>query len=208
MSRVTIFVDYQNSYHCAREAFGTPWNDPPTVGHIHPRKLGELLVSLGLAVDTERRLQEVRLYKGQPVQPGHPKAISASQRQLDFWRQLPSVVPRTRPLRYRRVPDNSGGERFQGEEKGVDVLLALDLALGARDGLFDVAVVVSTDTDLIPSLEIAISAGVRVETATWTGPNGENRPLHLPDYRIWNHRLGPEEFEKVRDDTNYLQRNR
>ncbi len=87
-------------------------------------------------------------------------------------------------------------------------MLALDLAIGARDGLFDVAVLLSTDTDLLPALEIAISAGVRVETATWDGPNGGNRPLRLPNRQIWNHNLGPTEFEAVRDDTNYLSRAR
>ena len=31
-----MFVDYQNVYHSAREAFGDPRSDPPTLGHVQP----------------------------------------------------------------------------------------------------------------------------------------------------------------------------
>lgn len=38
-------------------------------------------------------------------------------------------------------------------EKGVDVKLAVDLVIGAADDLYDTAVVVSSDTDLIPAIK-------------------------------------------------------
>jgi uncharacterized LabA/DUF88 family protein len=38
-------------------------------------------------------------------------------------------------------------------EKGVDVKLALDIAIGAFDDLYDIAIIVSSDTDLIPSIQ-------------------------------------------------------
>ncbi|MBI4086032.1 MAG: NYN domain-containing protein [Candidatus Liptonbacteria bacterium] len=38
-------------------------------------------------------------------------------------------------------------------EKGVDVKIATDLLIGAVDNLYDTAVIVSSDTDLIPALE-------------------------------------------------------
>lgn len=38
-------------------------------------------------------------------------------------------------------------------EKGVDVKLATDLVIGAVDDLYDTAIVVSSDTDLIPALK-------------------------------------------------------
>ena len=40
-------------------------------------------------------------------------------------------------------------------EKGVDVKLALDLAIGAADDLYDTAIIVSSDTDLIPAIKYA-----------------------------------------------------
>ena len=42
-------------------------------------------------------------------------------------------------------------------EKGVDVKLAIDLVIGAVDNLYDVAVVISSDTDLIPAVKYVLS---------------------------------------------------
>ena len=70
-----------------------------------------------------------------------------------------------------------GAYRFGGEEKGIDVLIALDLALGARDDRYDVAVLVSADTDLVPAIEVALDAGRRVETATALNHPAADSPL-------------------------------
>jgi uncharacterized LabA/DUF88 family protein len=43
-------------------------------------------------------------------------------------------------------------------EKGVDVKLSVDLVIGAVDNLYDTAVVVSSDTDLIPAIKYVRSA--------------------------------------------------
>ena len=52
-----------------------------------------------------------------------------------------------RPLRY-------SPKRPHGEEKGVDVELAIDIVSLALDDLFDVCVLASADTDLVPSLQL------------------------------------------------------
>lgn len=41
-------------------------------------------------------------------------------------------------------------------EKGVDVKLAIDLVIGAVDNLYDTAIVISSDTDLIPAVKYVI----------------------------------------------------
>ncbi len=38
-------------------------------------------------------------------------------------------------------------------EKGVDVRIALDLAQGAFENIYDTAILLSSDTDLIPALQ-------------------------------------------------------
>lgn len=48
-------------------------------------------------------------------------------------------------------------------EKGVDVLMAVDLVCGAYENLYDTAILVSSDTDLIPALDKVRSKGKRVE---------------------------------------------
>lgn len=42
-------------------------------------------------------------------------------------------------------------------EKGVDVKLAVDLVVGAVDDRYDTAIVVSSDTDLIPAIKYIAS---------------------------------------------------
>ncbi|OGF73696.1 hypothetical protein A3J56_01915 [Candidatus Giovannonibacteria bacterium RIFCSPHIGHO2_02_FULL_46_20] len=43
-------------------------------------------------------------------------------------------------------------------EKGVDVKLSVDLVIGASDDLYDTAIVISSDTDLIPAIKYARNA--------------------------------------------------
>jgi len=43
-------------------------------------------------------------------------------------------------------------------EKGVDVKLSVDLVVGAVDDLYDTAIVISSDTDLIPAIKYVIKA--------------------------------------------------
>jgi len=38
-------------------------------------------------------------------------------------------------------------------EKGVDVKLAIDLVIGASDNLYDIAIVITSDTDIIPAIK-------------------------------------------------------
>ena len=43
-------------------------------------------------------------------------------------------------------------------EKGVDVKIAVDLVIGANDNLYDTAIVISSDTDLIPAIKYVSNA--------------------------------------------------
>lgn len=83
-------------------------------------------------------------------------------------------------------------------------MLALDLAIGARDNRFDVAVVVSAGSDLAPAVEVALDAGKRVETAMWWSEADPHRRPSVPGRTVWNHMLNERRFAHVRDDTDYL----
>jgi uncharacterized LabA/DUF88 family protein len=48
-------------------------------------------------------------------------------------------------------------------EKGVDVKIAVDLLVGAYDNLYDAAIVLSSDTDLIPAIKKIKHLGKEVE---------------------------------------------
>ena len=42
---------------------------------------------------------------------------------------------------------------WANEEKGIDVKLAVDLVIGAVDNIYDTAIVISSDTDLVPAIK-------------------------------------------------------
>ena len=143
------------------------WPAAPTLpriaGHVDPLKLGTLLCDLGRQGDPNRDLTGVRVYRGQPIAGrSREKARRFFDKQVSSWRQIPGVEVFTRPLRYHRAKNPDGTEYWAAREKGVDVLMALDISIGARSDLFDVAIIASADTDLIPALEDALRVSKRI----------------------------------------------
>jgi uncharacterized LabA/DUF88 family protein len=116
-----------------------------------------LLKQLGEEVDPERELTQVRVYRGEPTAKSHAKLQGSFQRQVEGWRsKAPRLTVTTRPLRYNPIAWDKHGVAYQwdmGEEKGIDVLIALDMALGAERDEFDVAILASGDTDLEPAID-------------------------------------------------------
>lgn len=205
MTRVAVFIDYQNMYYGARRAFGGPRADSPIVGQIDPAALARLLIRVGRVVDPARVLCATNVYRGEPGRLSHRKVRAAFAGQTRQWRFDSSLTVKTTPLRYRR-DDQSGRKAWRAEEKGIDVLLAVDVVRGAYLDEFDTAVVASADTDLLPALEETLRAGKRVETASWADPAVAFATLRVPGRRIWNHHLRREHFEAVMDTTDYLTR--
>lgn len=206
-SRVVVFVDYQNLYHGARDTFGPlDRSAPPTFGHVSPRKLGRVLVEMGKQRFPDRSFEQVRIYRGEPTKKSHPTLQAAFQRQVAWWDRLPQVEVIRRPLRYNPTRWENGRPVAwdKGQEKGIDVLIALDMALGAVRDQFDVAILVSGDTDLVPAVDAVLDAGKWVENAVWWPDAGHGRPLRSSaDRRIWVHRMTRRIYDTVKDETNW-----
>ncbi|MEX1093416.1 MAG: NYN domain-containing protein [Acidimicrobiia bacterium] len=193
--RVILFLDYQNVYMSARSLFHTSgaahWN-----GQIDPRALGQLLVERS---PYDRELTGVRIYRGIPDSTKDPKGYGACQRQISAWARSPETEVTTRTLRY---PFNWPAEK--PEEKGIDVALALDFALMAVRGEFDVGVLMSTDTDLKPALEAVADAGTaRTEVAAWSKPHSYSRRLSISGRKLWCHWLDETDYHRVQDTRDY-----
>jgi uncharacterized LabA/DUF88 family protein len=205
MTRVTVFVDYQNAYMRAREALGTSRSDPYTFGQIDPRRLGALLEAKGRVIDAARALVEVRVYRGEPDARRSPSGHAACRRQVQCWAEQVLVIPRTRPVQYRPTAWDLAGRvtSWEVREKGIDVLLAVEMAMGAMRDEYDVAVLVSEDTDLLPAVEAVIDLGKRVEVASWRAHKRRGPRLTLPKRNLWCHWLDHADFDRVRDDTDY-----
>jgi len=206
MTRVKVFIDYQNVYHGARDEFGLK-QAHPIQGHVRPLRFGLLLKQMGEEVDPSRELIEVRVYRGEPTVRSHETLQSSFQRQVEGWkRRAPMLNVNTRPLRYNPTAWDSWGrptEWDKGHEKGIDVLLALDVALGAERDEYDVAIICSADTDLVPAIDAAVERGKKVENAIWRAEGGYAPALKATHRVIWKHYLDERHYGMVHDPTDY-----
>lgn len=108
----------------------------------------------------------------------------------------------TRTLQYPRE-----WPREKAREKGIDVKLAIDIVSMATRREFDVAILMSRDTDLKPALEFVRDLHgtpyPRCEVAAWSSPSGYSKRLSIPGTQIWCHWLDESDYEAVSDPTNY-----
>lgn len=193
--RLGVFIDYQNVYRRARNAFANP-GDSHMVGQVDPEKIGRLLAGRTSSAST---LELVKIYRGLPDGAKDPKGNAACTRQVTAWSKLPKVEVFTRPLRY---PPSYPAEK--PSEKGIDVQLAIDFVVAALDGRFDIGVVFSADTDLKPAIEAVLArTPVDVHVATWQPPQGYASRIQISGKKIWCHYLHKTDFAAVQDLTDY-----
>ena len=198
LQKLAVFIDYQNAYRGARQALGATDTDNHVVGQFDPIQLARLIASRhpNYKGSRLRKLVHVGIYRGMPSSSQSPTGYSAARKQCARWQRSvgtdqPRVEVCTRPLDYR-----TGKPR----EKGIDVVLALDLAFGAANGQFDVVVLFSGDSDLLPALERAHSLGVSCEVAAWRG-GGRRQPRK--SYIAWEHLLPQTDYDSVHDPLDY-----
>lgn len=198
LDRLALFIDYQNAYVGARQALGTGRGDSHVLGQFDPLELARLIAGRRPRYPGARRRQlvQVSIYRGLPSGSRSPTGYAAARRQVSRWQSHSSggsirLDVQTRPLDYRLE---------RPREKGIDVLLALDLAFGAANGDFDVAVLFSGDSDLLPALERADASGVACESASWQG--GGRRLPHKPFLKC-EHQLTQRDYTQVEDSVDY-----
>ena len=198
-----MFIDYQNAYMGARQAFGYERWDHYTHGQVYPRRVGILVTDRGRKVDPERRLEAVHVFRGQPSSRWNPTAQGACDRQVQVWRRQHAVEAHTRPLKYRKVGTLPNGEpELDVREKGIDVLLALTMVEGAINDAYDVAVLFSADTDLLPAAEAVQRLGKRCEFAAWKPTVPGRYPNKLSLGRgSWCHYLDRSDYDGFLADT-------
>ncbi len=194
--RVVVFIDYQNVYHSARDAFHSS-GGPHWIGQVNPRALGNLIVDLDN--DTNRVLEEVRIYRGLPSNSKDPKGYGATRRQMAAWGKLPWVEVTARPLRYpRNYPDHNA------EEKGIDVQIAVDFVIMAVRREYDIGILMSGDTDLLPAIEAVTDLGTATaEVAAWKPPTGQGRRLHIKGRSVRCHWIEEHNYITIQDNTDY-----
>ena len=197
--RVMTFFDGQNLYHGAREAFGHGWPkfDPLKLSH---------------AVCNEHdgwTLKSARFYTGIPAQSEEPFWAGWWQRKL-LAISRSAVKVESRELRYRdKTIDLGDGctlTRRVGEEKGIDVRIAVDLIRYTYDKELDVALIFSQDQDLAEAVQeakrIAAKQGrwVRIAAAYPVGGDYRNkRGINATDW----FKMPREFYENCCDERDY-----
>jgi hypothetical protein len=160
--RLAVFLDYENALRTGRDVFrpgAAPWTVAPD-----PVRLSQRIMRTR-PDDPPVELARVNVYRGRPDPRKERLSASTSDRQKANWERDDRVRVTRRPLTYRQWPDHPP------VEKGIDVKLAVDLIHAAIQGNYDVLIIFSSDTDLVPAVELASETGAHVETATWLGAN-------------------------------------
>lgn len=143
--RAVVFVDGQNLFHAAKDAFGYPYPNYDVAA-----------LARRLCDDQGWTLAQVRFYTGVPDAADNP-----------FWNHFgvhklaqmgrEGIHVFSRSLRYRNqtviLPDGTTHSVLVGQEKGVDVRLALDLVRLASERHYDAALLLSQDRDLTEAVE-------------------------------------------------------
>ena len=140
VKRVISFIDGQNLYRSAKDAFGYSFPN------YDVQKL-----SAAICKQQGWTLAKICFYTGIPD-------VADDVKWHEFWsRKLAVMGTRgiqiySRKLRYRnqeiRLPDGSVHTFLVGQEKGVDIRIALDVVQSVHRGDCDVALIFSQDQDL------------------------------------------------------------
>jgi len=140
IKRTYAFFDGQNLFHSVRESFG----------YTYPNYDVSLLARK-VCFDHGWELDKICFYTGVPAE--RDNAFWAG-----FWTKKLAIMGTrgiwifTRELKYQnkiiKLRDGTQQPVLMGQEKGIDVRIAIDVIRHAQDKVFDVALVFSQDQDL------------------------------------------------------------
>lgn len=137
--RTIVFFDGQNLFHGAKEAWRTkPTGSPYGYPSYDVEKLANELVSR----EPGRSLSQIRFYTGVP-----------SPKQSAFWHGF--WLNKLRYLGSQGIHCYWGRINPGGQEKGVDVSIAIDLIRFTYEQDYEVATIVSCDGDYGPAVRLA-----------------------------------------------------
>lgn len=152
MEKVAVYIDGGNLYRRLKDlgipSKGKRFDMSAFVQHL----LGE------------RHLVSKRYYVG--IVKNYDSSEKGSQLVIKQQQYLDSLRKEGFEVKKGKIMYDNGTIR----EKGVDVKIATDLVVGASDNLYDSAIVVSSDTDLIPAIKYVING--KKKKAEYVGFDG------------------------------------
>ena len=211
--RAVAFVDGQNLYYAAKEAFGAARGKPvpsELSRYEYPsfdvRALAESTCSA-----KGWTLVETRFYTGMPSKDRSPFWHGFWQRKLGAMGKGGAVKVTTRPLKYRprAFIDPGTGKLTKGslgQEKGVDVRIALDIVSAALGGGMDVALIFSQDQDLAEAVDEAKSIAAFTRRKLWLAsafPCSDKSPNRWGIRGTETLRIDKETYDQNCDEADY-----
>ncbi len=146
VKRAVAFVDGQNLFYAAKLAFG----------YSYPNYDVSCL-ALTVCREQQWQLVQTRFYTGVPSSYDKPFWHHFWSAKLALMGGRQGIHVFSRPLRYRNqtitLSDGSIQTVLVGQEKGIDVRIALDIVSLAREIQYEVAVIFSQDQDLTEAAE-------------------------------------------------------
>lgn len=151
------------------------------------------------------KLSKVLVFSGLPSPTYDPERNAQALSQAAQWQKNPMISMYHRPLRYEFKRRNDGkilldqnGKNIiaKRKEKGIDVLCALALVREAQK--FDLVILASQDSDLIPAIDEACALGrAKIETFSWyLKENRRSKELRPEYHQVWNTRLDQSDYLK------------
>lgn len=146
VKRAIAFVDGQNLFYAAKHAFG----------YTYPNYDAISLVAK-ICRDNGWGLHQTRFYTGIPSPEDKPFWNHFWVAKLAVMGSRPCAHVFSRKLRYRNqtiaLPNGQASTILVGQEKGIDIRIALDIVKLARENQYDVALILSQDQDLTEAVE-------------------------------------------------------
>ncbi|MCG3198790.1 MAG: hypothetical protein GHCLOJNM_03297 [bacterium] len=173
IKRACAFFDGQNLYRTAKTAFGHHFPN------YQPLQLAQAVCAL-----KGWTLASVHFYTGVPDVADDPQWNHFWTNKLRGMGKC-GIKTYSRPLRYRnqtvRLPDGTEHTFLVGQEKGIDIRIALDVVRMARSRDYDVALIFSQDQDLsevadeVKQISIEQDRWIKVASAFPFSPTTTNR---------------------------------
>lgn len=144
--KVAVFIDGSNFYHYLKKI------GYPKGSSFNFKDFAAFLTN------SERKCVSKKYYTGiLKIVKQDPKSIKLYKGQQRFLDKL------VKSDGFDLVPGRIMYDQGRIREKGTDVKIAVDLIMGAFKNRYDTAIVVSSDTDLIPAVEEVRKRGKKIE---------------------------------------------
>ncbi len=152
--RVAIFIDGSNLYHGLKEFRGN--------ANVNFELFCNYLLK-------GRRLTRIYYYNAPKILKENPSGYAAQQKFFTRIKKIPFLELKLGRLVIRKgIPI----------EKGVDVLITVDMIRYARNNAYDTAILVSGDGDFAPALEFLKDFGKHIENAYFSKGRSFNLENH------------------------------